>query len=134
MVESKNDNREYVSGGILTFGLATFQVIMIDYFFPQIAVLEGFFLVRLYQGLLVYILTTAVVGFYVSRRAPDKQIDVSLKTGYFAFFMNIALMLYYRTFYGAIWIFAGYLIGGFIGGLLGRYVRKSEPRMDSEPM
>ena len=134
MVESKNDNREYVSGGILTFGLATFQVIMIDYFFPQVSVLEDFFLVRLYQGLLVYILTTAVVGFYVSRGAPDKQINVSLKTGYFAFFMNIALMLYYRTFYGAIWIFAGYLIGGFIGGLLGRYVRKSEPRMDSEPM
>ena len=131
MVESKNDNRDYVSGGILTFGLATFQVIMIDNFFPLVAESEGFFLLRLYQGLLVYILTTAAVGFYVSRRAPDKQIDVSLKTGYFAFFMNIALMLYYRTFYGAIWIFAGYLIGGFIGGLLGRYVSKKESRLDS---
>jgi hypothetical protein len=114
------ENREYVSGGILAFGIATTQIMIIDFLFPQLGESEGIYLLRLYQGLLVYIVSTTLVGFYLSRRANKKHIDVSLKTGYFAFFMNIALMLVYRTFYGALWILIGYMIGGFIGGILGK--------------
>jgi hypothetical protein len=132
MVKSDIDNREYISGGILTFGIATALIMIIDYFFPMISETEGFFLLRLFQGLLVYIFTTAAVGFYVARRALDKHIEVSVKTGYFAFLMNIALMLYYRTFFGALWILVGYLIGGIIGGLAARYLSKNEMRLASE--
>lgn len=132
MVKSDINNREYISGGILTFGIATALVMILDFFFPMISETEAPFLIRLFQGLLVYIFTSAAVGFYVARRASNKHIEVAVKTGYFAFLMNIALMLYYRTFFGALWILAGYLIGGIIGGLTARYFVINEINVDSE--
>jgi len=116
------ENKDYISGGLLSFGLATAINIIVDYLSPSTPLYGGFSLVNLFQGFLLYLFTSAAVGYYVAIKVGENQIKVAVKVGYFAFALNMILLLMHKTYEGAIWILFGYLVGGFIGGLAAKFI------------
>ena len=83
---------------------------------------------NLFQGFLLYLFVSAAVGYYVAITGGKNQIKVAVKVGYFAFALNMILMLMHKTYECAVWILFGYLVGGFIGGLVAKFASRMNKR------
>lgn len=102
------------------------MTIIVDFLYPATSTQGQFSLVNFFQGFLVYLFTAAAVGFIVARKVGEDHMKVGVKTGYFAFALNMVMLLMHRTYFGALWIFFGYFVGGMIGGTAARLLSKRE--------
>jgi len=113
-------SKDFLTGGILAFGLSTATVIALDFAAEFLSIPSDLFLLRLFEGLLVFIPMAALASFMVTRRMRRGHMVEALKTGYFGFVMNLVVMLYNQTFFGLLWVFIGYTMGSVLGGAMGK--------------
>jgi hypothetical protein len=118
MKRPNDDNKYVISAGLISFGISFSIILMLDYLFPT--GFEGGYLLSIFSGFIVYILSSGFAGFLLTYKSQEQQMINSLKASFFAFMINALIMLFLGTLYGIIWIFMGYGLGGMIGGILGK--------------
>lgn len=118
MSSGNEENKYILAGGMVAFGLSMAILSTLDAVYP----LEGerSLGVNLFEGFLLYILTSAAASFLITYKVVRGHIITSLKMGGFAFVVNSVIMVVFQTLYGIVWIFLGYMIGGLIGGSLAK--------------
>jgi hypothetical protein len=119
-----NESTDYVVGGLLAFGIANASISIVDAL-VNMEIISTSYSLRLFEGLLVYVVASLISGYIIANRNRTSKIQESIKSGWFAFFLNAVLMLYYRTFFGLIWILIGYSVGGLVGGFLSQLINTS---------
>lgn len=119
-LKSRAVREEVLAGSFLSFGLAMAILLGLDFFFPD-RYTTGSFIVGLFDGIFVYVIASSVSGFLVAMKIKEKEIENSLKSSYFGFIINTILMLFLKTLYGVAYILVGYTVGGFVGGICGKY-------------
>ena len=118
MKSKDGDNKYIVSGGLVAFGISMTVLLILDYLFPPD--LGADLTLRLFGGLIIYIIAGAAAGFLVAYKIGGNHLINALKTGFFGFVVNIVIMLFLQTLYGIVWIFLGYSLGGMIGGIIAK--------------
>ena len=123
MKDGSEEIMKVVSGGLVSFGFSNLILNLLDIFWPDRYELD-LFIINFFDGFLIYVVISTIVGFFVVNSIKEKFIENSLKCGFFGFVFNGVVMFYMRVLYGLIWIFFGYILGGLTGGVLAELFKR----------